>query len=75
MPPTSLNIFAPIGRALMERAVIFAVGAVLGGVGLRLTRERQLRAKTWPFVWGTVEYAEPKMVGGGQTAHGVGALS
>lgn len=70
-----MNIFAPLWHAMMERAVIYAIAAVLGGVALLFARKRQLRAKAWPFVWGTVEYAEPRMVGSGEMGHGAGTLS
>ena len=34
-----------------------------------------MRAKDWPYTYGTVEHAEPKMVGEGRSGYWVGELA
>jgi len=70
-----MDLFWPLWRYILEFGAVLAVAGILRMVGTWISRRAQNRARNWPYVYGTVEHAEPKMIGDGRTAHWIGELA
>ncbi|PYX02989.1 MAG: hypothetical protein DMG85_20550 [Acidobacteria bacterium] len=56
---TSMDLFWPLWRYILEFGAVLAVAGILRMVGTWISRRAQNRARNWPYVYGTVEHAEP----------------
>ena len=70
-----MELFWPVWQSILEFGAILFLAWILRKVGIWLNRRIQNRGRHWPYVYGTVEHEEPKMVGEGRTAHWVGELA
>ena len=70
-----MDLFWPLWRYILEFGAVLAVAGILRMVGTWISRRAQNRARNWPYVYGTVEHAEAKMIGDGRTAHWIGELA
>ena len=67
--------FAPLWRYAIVAGAFVALGWILKRLKERSDRKIQLQAKDWPYVYGPVEHARPKLIGEGDSAYWVGELA
>jgi hypothetical protein len=77
-----LDLFWPVPRYALEvGAGLLGAGAfaALGWILRRLRRQfnqrAPARAKTWPYVYGTIQYAQAATIGEGKNAYWIGELA
>jgi hypothetical protein len=64
-----MDLFWPVWRMLLEFGAVLAVVWILRKLAFWMRQRLQSRASNWPYAYGTVEQAEPKMIGEGRAAH------
>ena len=67
--------FKPLWEYILGFGALLAVGWMIRVLKSRADRKLQSVAKNWPYVYGTVEHAEAKVMGQGKTAYWVGELA
>jgi len=70
-----VELFRPVWELILGFCAVAALGWILRWLGMVVNRKMQMRAKDWPYTHGTVEHAEPKMVGEGRSGYWVGELA
>lgn len=70
-----MELFWPVWESILGFLGIVVLVWILRWLGLRMNRRLQNSAKNWPYAHGTVEHAEPKMVGEGHSGYWVGELA
>jgi Protein of unknown function (DUF3592) len=72
---TTDDPFKPLWEYILGFGAVLVVGWTIRVLKSRADRKLQSVAKNWPYVYGTVEHAEAKVMGDGKTAYWVGELA
>jgi Protein of unknown function (DUF3592) len=70
-----MDLFRPVWEMLTGFAAVAMIAWGLRWLSISSEQRLQNRARELPVTFGTVEHAEPKMVGEGRTGYWVGELS
>jgi hypothetical protein len=70
-----VELFWPLWESILGFAALLTIAWAVRKLTSLANRKLQDRAREWPYVYGRVEHAEPKMVGGGNAGYWVGELA